>query len=399
VRQHSDTIQWTCLLCLKKGSRALSERDKQLFTHHVFSNFPSVAEVLPKRLCDGCRLRLSSLSTDKKKQMPPKRDYNAMSHDLAKVCPDTEAALCPCKLCGYAFQRQKHAMNKTLEAPYSLFLPETPEHGAQAPTPSSSKPASRPLCRNCLSELGKGLEHICTREKRLENADKALTPRSKAHIAARVVREKAESSGSRTVHLENTHGIATEVSTTPVGAKAKRRLQFQQSLPMTASAMQALQVSENLSIRAVHRVAQTLKSQGVPLEPHVGRAVAEKARQLSDLFNVKTIDMWSKNQEGKAEKVKKSVVVASNPSGLIKLITQARQVGSSRQHIGLDGGGGFLKLCLNVIEEQRTPSQSPIAKNLQFSSGVRGSKTLESKSSSSLALFQMLLKTTKMLRC
>ena len=80
------------------------------------------------------------------------------------------------------------------------------------------------------------------------------------------------------------------------------------------------------------------------------------------------LDCQRKDDKGNVEIEKKPAVVVTDPKGFVTAICEKRKVRQHRNHIGLDGGGGFLKLCLNVIEEPLTP-KSPAAKKFSFGSG------------------------------
>ena len=98
------------------------------------------------------------------------------------------------------------------------------------------------------------------------------------------------------------------------------------------------------------------------MEPNLERKMMESGRSLKEFFEERTLTYLYKTDKGEAHKVQKKTVVTCNPTGLIDFVKEQRGVTTVRKHLGIDGGGGFLKICLNVIEEGRTPTQSPVAK-------------------------------------
>ncbi len=110
------------------------------------------------------------------------------------------------------------------------------------------------------------------------------------------------------------------------------------------------------------RTALTLRAHDIPVQPNLQQALRERGRQLENFFELKTLDFTWKSDHGEVA-IKKSVVFAPDLAGLIQVVQQeCRVMLESQNHLGLDGGGGFLKLCLNIITNDRTPTQPPVSK-------------------------------------
>ena len=362
-RTHGDVVAEMCLLCMSRGDRLISERQKALITEHVFSRFSQVQALLPKRLCNRCSVKLNSLALAKARPLPPPLNFSAMADELGAGLPaDRLASECHCGLCQRACWQPLRPM---VDKPPSVY-PVCTESGVEGRATTTAKAtsvqvSSAPLCRECLAPVGargRGQSHVCTKTKRLENLDKLLSPGSRQQLASDTIRQMTEASGSSTISLKNPHGKPTEVTATPKAAAARRRL-FSNPQVVPSAAFQDLQVSEQMSGNSLKRTAQTLRAHGVPVEANLGRTLREASQRLKPFFELKTLEF---EVQGEAQNVPKAVIVTSDPPGLVKAVTQARGVESCRYHLGMDGGGGFLKICLNIIANPRTPTKSPLAK-------------------------------------
>ncbi len=77
---------------------------------------------------------------------------------------------------------------------------------------------------------------------------------------------------------------------------------------------------------------------------------------LQEFFHVKSLSFMDKKEKGEPEKVVKPTVLVTDPKAIVQFICDKRGVSDVRLKLGLDGGRGFLKACLNAIDEQQTPT-------------------------------------------
>ncbi len=364
TRSHGDVINEMCLTCMSVGQRPISEEAKNIIREHVFSRYKEVADNLPQRLCGTCYRKLTR--TQQGQQFVALLDYDKMAQDLAGRDNSVLATLCSCGACQHATWKPPHPRAKHPDSAYHKAREATATPSTSAAAASSSAEASGgSICSNCFSEKGKGKDHTCNKGNRLQNMDRLISPRSKDQFASMVIRQRAEASETGTFSLQNVHGKPTQVTK----MSAKRQLFPQQPVPNTA--FQALQVSENLSGRALARTAQTFRAEGVPVEPHLRETLHDQSRRLESYFELKSLEFSQKSDQGVTQKLTKAVVVCSYPDGLIGAVKRERGIQFCRNHLGMDGGGGFLKLCLNVIEQPRTPTQSPVKKKANVTGGDR----------------------------
>ncbi len=363
-----------CLLCMGKGTRPISDEQKTLINTHLYNKYQEHAELLPQSLCPACQRKLTSLTTATPRDIPLLK-FDQLVEDLQGKDSSILTTHCSCEVCVYATWNPPHPKAKRPVSKYHNppTEPDPPPRQAspqtsvlEASLASSSLSISSPntsqgvVCQSCFGPVEEGTDHTCNRTTRLKNVEKLLTPRSKQQLASSVIRDAREAGGSQTVSLMNPHGRPTEVTATPTNKRAKRRLNLPSPLPH--SALESIQVSENMSGRAVTRTAQTLRKEGARIEPNLGKALKQKNKTLEQYFDLHSMTFSKKQEQGEHQKLTKDVVCTNDLQGLLEFIKQHRNVNNVRTQIGMDGGGGFLKVCMNVINEDRSPTQSPVTK-------------------------------------
>ena len=94
-------------------------------------------------------------------------------------------------------------------------------------------------------------------------------------------------------------------------------------------------------------------------------------KSLDQFFSLKTCEMDSSTKEERArgQKVNRAVVYCNNLSGLIARVHQHRGFHPRTRYfvkVGIDGGGSFLKICLN-LEKQDDEFSSPASQKTKWS--------------------------------
>ena len=98
---------------------------------------------------------------------------------------------------------------------------------------------------------------------------------------------------------------------------------------------------------------------------------------MSTFFDSVTLKYFRYNKND-FETEDKVTVICNNVKGLADDIVEARGLKKPKFKIGIDGGGGFLKVCLNIFEFEeaipsRSPAQSPAHKKSAVYSGFSDS--------------------------
>ena len=93
------------------------------------------------------------------------------------------------------------------------------------------------------------------------------------------------------------------------------------------------------------------------IEQGMMEAIYEKNRQINEYFEVKTCTFTTVNEKFKSrETFEQKVVLCCNLDALIERMIRERNIDEDNMliRVGIDGGGGFLKVCLSVFDLRPT---------------------------------------------
>ena len=130
---------------------------------------------------------------------------------------------------------------------------------------------------------------------------------------------------------------------------------------VTAETMAVLQRNLSLSTRQTIEAGKIIRRQeagGISVESNFQRKLQERGRQLSSFFEVRKIE-FDGSCAGQREV--RDVVFCNGVADLVAEVAERRQIQNPQCKVGIDGGGGFIRVCLTVTEaEQVTPQPSPV---------------------------------------
>ena len=365
-RNHSDNRKLVCLLCFQKGSSMTMIANKTLdrVKTYWFENYESNDERLPNGICGRCRILLEKVEKGVKKStdLPECIDYNQLHFPkLTRSSGNVnleELIDCNCSICevskGPSFYKKvsPYKVGRPVSKPKTLTIP-----------------ISR--CSKCLQVIGKGISHPkpCGIRQRRDNIEDIYSddPRGAEILASKVIKEKAISAFGSTISLSTAGPSLTLSKPSVPPSKATKALYKDQPIP--AEELKKMMIAQNMSLNQMKR--QTFLNRAFYGRNSVESGSIEKIRDmdkaLEPFFTVKPLDFDSSNKDERTSglKVNRSLVYCHDISGLLTHICKARNLENIEVHnkIGIDGGGGFLKVCLNVqtfqnIEEGPEKKQS-----------------------------------------
>ncbi|KAJ8671695.1 hypothetical protein QAD02_002954 [Eretmocerus hayati] len=218
-------------------------------------------------------------------------------------------------------------------------------------------------CKDCLSLIARGRSHQCNEETRIKNLETLLasTPTKSAEAAIsstlRSLASKNSNSSSASVLSLTTTGRPMRVGIEP-------KLNPKPTLQIAAEDIIVMQNNLNLSQNDTLEIARTLR------EVTNNRRVIESDLKSQLTFVIHSVDEFfcSKKQnffvtKGNSKgEVELTVVYRRDLEGLIEFVKEKRGVSNVLLKIGLDGGGGSLKICLsipNLSENDGAEESSP----------------------------------------
>ena len=146
----------------------------------------------------------------------------------------------------------------------------------------------------------------------------------------------------------------------------------------SADDMSTIQQGLNFSTRQTHILAQHLRlasgSRNI-IEVGMKEKLLKNNHKLDDYFEHRVLRFIREDKKNKVtENVQQHAVVCNNLSGLVDHIVEERQLNEYTllTRIGLDGGGGFVKVCISVFDllSPTTASRNTLTKKFE-DSGVK----------------------------
>ncbi len=204
---------------------------------------------------------------------------------------------------------------------------------------SAVKPEPVKLCAFCLSKLGRGLHHTCTRTTRIANIQQLASPKSNVQVASAILRSNMQ---DNMVTLTNIHGKPTVLKRESSTSTPDSPTIF------TAHDLHSIQCNLNMSNNNVYNLAKHIRTathKRKSIESHLKTNLHALNHRTDDIFTLST-DTEFNMADGQSEV--RPFVYCTDISELVSRIQNNRQHVYTHLKVGLDGGGGFLKVCLNM---------------------------------------------------
>jgi hypothetical protein len=361
--------------------RHITENLHQLIQEYFINGYDDKDDRLPTSLCGNCQVIVLEYGRGNFRGRIQLFDHS----QIGDIRPITRSSKeCSCKVCDVAratttanFSSSVLQRKKPGKPKLTAVIPAISGYSPFMPT--SSKPHPLKLCGLCLTILHRGKEHHCTKGQRMDNLQSLVaagTPKMKEKLASAIIKEKMNDANTTTLcTLATKSGRPVTLHTTPPGCS---------KFPLfSAEDIGKLQSSMNLSTRKTNTLMKHIRSasgnRGV-IEPLVRDTLQTKNHQLDGFFECKTVDFVSKTTKDVALPPQRSTIFCHQPEELKKYVMQARKLTPDDDiilKIGIDGGGGFLKICLNI--QVHGPNHSKEVKRMKFCEGV-ASKELKDSS-------------------
>ena len=344
TKTHDQNRDKVCTICFSKGSRRLTDTQKSFITKNIFPDYEAYKHILPVTICNNCRFILASWDGPNPRELPKGLNYEQIVLDLQNMAPLTRTQPdCQCIVCN---------IGKSNLASLGSQLNSGSKRGRPRIKPPSPQATAMPLtiCSYCQSEIGKGKAHRCTKTARLENVDKVLTPNIKDRLTSSNLRKKMEDKSGTDVSVA-TGGTPMNVS---IGKDTRSRKKLDFSLPVES--MMEMQISLNLSDRQVLEAGRIVRK-GVKSRFAVGsnlqKSLVDRGKVLQPYFSCQTMPFHERTDQKTTIQVNKPAVICTDVKGLIEFLAERRDSEVNPMvKIGMDGGGGSLKICMNIIQKR-----------------------------------------------
>lgn len=353
---HEKCRSAVCVVCYKKGKRTLTEKQIEFIQSNLIEGFTMENQYFPSSICVNCNIKLNGKISGKDIDLPM-----VESHEL-ELPPLLRGTKCQCRICKVA----KSSINSNLNVKKRgrPKIPETPvEHTA------SSSDDRKVICDKCYSQVGKGYVHKCTQRDKVSNVEKLLTPTTAQRYASRVI-SSTSTSNSKYPETPNV-SLFGRPRKTDGGPTKKKKL-------FDVEDISRMQTDIGLTNRQTTRLGEHLRyasgSRKV-IEGSMKEKIRQKNRRLEDLFAVKDGNFVNVQEASNTrENYERNFVVCNDLEALVQKIIEERSIREDDMliRIGMDGGGGFMKICLSIFNLNEGDESEQIRMTARFkNSGVK----------------------------
>ena len=342
-RNHDENRLAVCLLCFQKSKEMtkITTNLQETINLHFLDGYDSNDARLPGALCGNCRHIVQEYKNGRFDKQITVYDYSEIG---IMPRPITRSGLqCFCKICEIG---RSNFLNKRV----TKKSPGRPSTGKTSNTQSPPKPIR--ICSFCLTKLSRGKPHECCKLTRHNNLLQIPNEREKDQIASSILREKKCNKvieSNSPLKLTTITGKPLTVDVSPSSSTSKQRY-------LSVDNISVIQLDLNLSYNQTLKLAAHIRSSTksrTSVEVGLKQKLFEKHHQLDYMFNVsEDVEYLTLNQNKVVERKIKPTVFCTDVNALFEYVIGKRgQIENDNLccKICLDGGGGFLKICLSIF--------------------------------------------------
>lgn len=210
-------------------------------------------------------------------------------------------------------------------------------------------------CSQCYSLIARGKRHKCNKTSLIENlvesASRLNSSKLKEHVVSELIKSVSQEKNSFSDQKNNERDVSISISQNRGKSLTATLHPFEKKHSVISSkSLQKLQTDLNLSKRKVLDVAKFIISETKDkkiMEKNFKSKLDDASHSLDDLFEARAFDFIRK-QGDKVEECKKTAVLCNDVPSLIYHVIGSRNHTNVHIKIGVDGGGGFLKVTLSI---------------------------------------------------
>lgn len=349
-----------CLLCLQKSKRMfiISETIK-LKLIKCCVEYNDVVEIVSAVLCPKCEKSLHKASKCGQTIKIP--ELEKFTQRVTRS--SSKSQKCLCFLCTL-MSHNKH----------ENFL-KASEQVTEQRKKSTLKPVTVKVqnqekrCSQCFSIISRGKKHKCHRTGLVENLTDSVDRLDDTKLKEQVVSKLLKKIATSKNNLDDTSKNKRDISVSLSQNRGKLlnvtlRLTEHKAPVIYANSLKKMQTTLNLSKRKVLTVAKFIRSETKNpniIETNFKNKLDEMSHVLDDLFETQKFN-FVHEEGGIMKECAKIAIQCKNVPELIYYVIGQRNLTNVHIKIGIDGGGGFLKVTLSV-----QPSYEDTINNLSTS--------------------------------
>ncbi|CAH0562926.1 unnamed protein product [Brassicogethes aeneus] len=218
-------------------------------------------------------------------------------------------------------------------------------------------PQSIKICSLCKSEIHKGLSHSCTLAQKVSNVVN-LADTCRQQVVCKIL--KTEESAQNCSNLTLNKGFGSSLSVQVQSGSSQKKT----SPVIDTDTLSKISIDCRLPINTIKKLSYHLRQIDKHLvEPNAVKNLKELSHSLDEYFECVTL---SHMESTKNTKSSTPFVFCHNLPELVAFLLKKRDVHENSFHLkfGVDGGGGSLKVCLNLLSDDSVSDNRDEGKNL-----------------------------------
>lgn len=341
-RTHEECRQAVCIVCGGKSDRndTISDALLELIREYVIHDYMIDDDRLPSGICKSDRNLLHEYKNGVYRRKLKVQSFEQYAkYNMRHGCDEGR-----CQVCNVA--RSTPFSEHTPPAKRKPGRPSIPHDSSSE---ISSLPTSIKLCPKCLSQVGRGFNHTCTKNEKIKNTMIMLSPKSRERICSSILTEKGEANSEAAGFRLATAGRPVQIDFDSPCSSTNRRI--------SSDEFSDLQCSMNLSSNQIVAVAKTVRQAmgRNAIEPNLKEKLTIMGRRLENYFKSCEIGFFKKSSRDSLTFITRPVVMIEHVKSFLDEVFKIRNITRTEENLmfklGIDGGQGFFKVCLNIIRE------------------------------------------------
>lgn len=337
ARSHSESLSVVCLLCFNKAVKCkkITEKVEELIKN-VMPNYNPIDDCFPSVICNSCYIQLNKGTLTK-----------VVDYESFKIRLKRNELTCSCEICDIA-RFCPNPKAETLTIPMKHVLIKNPVGRPSSSASSSLEESVMKICAHCKTEIHKGIRHSCTVSSKVNNT--VLMARGcEQQVASKIIRAQEFIQGSSIVSLNKGKGIHMQIK-----LKRKHDKSSASTSTVSTSVLKEIQEDCNLSLNSIKKVCSNLRSVNKKLiEPNAMNKIQKLTHSLDNFFSYANLpNMFTAKQATTTV----PFIYCCDLPGLVHLLVKNRQMSNDfHVKVGIDSGGGSLKICLSLLSNDHNP--------------------------------------------
>ena len=331
---HATYLNKVCLLCFNKSKhmRELNSNLRNIIQESFVRGIDFEDTRFPKVLCSTCFTIVYQAGSGIFKRKIEIFDYSKLKP--LKQTTRNSIISCDCIVCTIGstvnfWKSHEHVSKKRKKG--------------RPNKETSSVPCSViQLCSFCFSKISKGISHVCTETAKVNNIQVMISTsegKCSDQVLSHLLKDKSNNNNSTSLSLSQLRGKPLPIKLlSPSDANSAMYISHEQ--------MKSIQKDLHMSQNQTKKLAQSLRSCTKKrhfIQSGLHSSLHESLHENDHLYEIKSLTIAG---------TKQTVVICCNIPQLIKNMKTSRNIQQEAKllfKIGIDYGGAFLKVCMNMI--------------------------------------------------